>query len=322
MKENNSLEQIKQRIASGPEQAVILSHPAPDGDSIGSSVGMWHLLRKRATLVAIPQPIPRRYNFLLRDIPLHSVPLDLTGKTAIVLDCSDEQRLGRIGQSLAEAALVVNIDHHRGNTHFGHLNYVDPAASAVGELIYAMFSEQNIPPSAALALFTAIYTDTGRFSFSNTSANALQVAACLVALGAEPNLVYHQVYQNRSARYYRFLARALERIELICHGRAAVVILDRQLLAEYEINDWDLEGFDEYPRGLAEVEVTAVIKEQPDKTVKLSLRSRGGRDVAAIARELGGGGHLNAAGAQLDWETGKLVAHLKKRLAGEFGNNG
>lgn len=317
---NSTLEHIRRRIFSAPKPVVILSHPSPDGDSIGSSVGLWYLLQDIEAVVAIPQPIPQRYDFLLRDLPLKSPPLDLSGQTAVVLDCSDAQRLERIGQSLTKAALVINIDHHQGNTYFGHLNHVDPAASAVGELIYAMFSGSTITPPAAQALFTAIYTDTGRFSFSNTSANALQAAAGLVKRGAEPNRVYHQVYQNRSARYYRFLAKALERIELICRGRAALVILDRQLLAAYKIADWDLEGFDEYPRGLEAVEVAAVIRELPDNSVKLSLRSRGDHDMAAIARELGGGGHFNAAGAHLTGKTDNLVERLKTLLARELNN--
>lgn len=319
---NDTLDYILQRIASGPKPAI-LSHPSPDGDSVGSSVALWHLLNTAGieSFVAIPGPIPRRYEFLVQDINPVPVPLDLSGMVAIVLDCSDEHRLSRIGQSLNQAALVVNLDHHRGNTRFGHLNHVDPSASAVGELIYTMFCPGSIPQPAAQALFTAIYTDTGRFSFSNTSARALEIASRLVAQGAAPNEIYHQVYQNRSPGYYRFLAKALDRIELLFQGKVALVVLDRPLLDAYGIADWDLEGFEEYPRGLAGVEIAGVVREQPDGSVKLSLRSRGSRDVAAIARELGGGGHVNAAGAQMDLNPSQVVERLKHILAGEMDGN-
>ncbi len=323
-KQNDSLDTIRQRIVNMGLPVAIFSHPAPDGDSIGSTVGLWHLLNTLGCSVeaVIPQPMPGRYQFMLKGVHCSPPPVDVKGKVAVVLDCSDEKRLAATGQDVSQASLVVNIDHHRGNTRFGELNHVDVSASAVGELILELYAGDPITPEAAQALFTAIFTDTGRFSFVNTTSRALTAAARLVEMGAKPNTSYAWIYQNKNINYYRFLAAALAKIEVLCQGKAAILVLERATLEKYGIPDWDLEGIEDYPRSLAGVEIAATVREQDDGTVKVSLRSRGKRDVAAIARSLGGGGHLNAAGTHVDWPTSQLLDKLTQAIDRELSCNG
>ncbi len=323
-KENDSLNTIRQRIVSTGLPVAIFSHPAPDGDGIGSTVGLWYLLKALGCSVeaVIPRPLPDRYDFMLDGVDCFTPPVDVKGKIAVVLDSSDEQRLAAIGQDVCQASLVINIDHHRGNTRFGHLNHVDISASAVGELILELYGGDPVPPQAAQALFTAIFTDTGRFSFANTSARALTAAARLVDMGAMPSVSHANVYQNRDINYYRFLAVALGKLQVLYNGKAALLVLERSLLDKYGIPDWDLEGLTDYPRSLAGVEIAATVREQADGTVKVSLRSRGKRDVAAIARNLGGGGHLNASGVHVDWPTSQLLEKLTQAIDRELSRNG
>jgi phosphoesterase RecJ-like protein len=313
---NNDLSHIRQVLLGAEVPVLILSHPSPDGDSIGSTIGV-HGILTAAGVEAIPvlPELPSVFNFLTTAVTILQPPADLRGKIALVLDCGDSKRLPP-GQSLDGASLVINIDHHLHNDYFGDLNYVDPSAAAVGELVYNLFRDcpQFFSPAAAEALYTALVTDTGGFSYSNTTASALLAAGTLVEWGARPHWVYRHLYENKSQGYYDFLAEALGRIELHCAGKVAVLPLGRELLRRHDIGDWELDEVNEYPRSLAGVEVSIVLKETEEGT-KASLRSKGW-NVAAVAAAFGGGGHNNAAGAtlemSLDEAKGKLLKYLEQ----------
>jgi len=298
---NSDLLGIKELLLSSREEIVILSHPSPDGDSVGSTLGLYFLLKQAGvvSLPTLPGPIPDRYSFLARGMQIASTPVDVVGKTVVVLDCGDLKRLEQTGQKLDGASKVINIDHHLGNDMFGDYNYVDPSAAAVGQILYDMFAEFPCPTPAAQALFTAIYTDTGRFSYGNTNSHTLTVAAKLVELGAEPDLVFDHLFQTRTKNYYGFLVEALANIQVSCNGQYASLCLDLSAIQRHNLADWELEELNDYPRSLAGVKVSCILKEAEAGVVKVSLRSKGAVDVAFIARSVGGGGHKNAAGATL-----------------------
>lgn len=298
---NTELALIRETLLGAREPVYILSHPFPDGDSIGSTLGVCGILTAAGIEAqAVLDTVPRAYEFLAGDSKIIQPPADLMGKIALVLDCGDLARLQQAGHSLEGAVKVINIDHHLHNEYFGDLNYVDSKAAAVGEIIHEMFRDyrQYYTPRNAEALYTALVTDTGRFSYSNTTARVLLAAAALVELGACPQKVYNHLYQNRSLDYFAFLSQALSRIELHFSGRVALLPLERSLMLQHKLEDWELDEINDYPRSLAGVSVSIVLRETEEGVVKASLRSKGW-NVAAIARAFGGGGHNNAAGATL-----------------------
>lgn len=310
---------IRHRLLGARQPVCILSHPYPDGDSVGSAIGLWGILTAAGiTAQTVFDSVPRVYEFLTTRAEIYRPPLDLEGKIAVVLDCSTRARLQEVGLSLAGAALIVNIDHHRGNEYFGHLNYVDCQAAAVGEIIHRIFGvcPQYYSPEVAEALFTAIFTDTGRFSYGNTTADSLQTAATLVEYGASPQRIYNFLYQNRSPVYLAFLGQALTRIQLHFSGQLALLPLERDLLLAHGLEDWELEEINDYPRSLAGVKVSVVLREIGQGKVKASLRSKG-LDVAAIARGFGGGGHRNAAGVTLTLPLAEVMGQFLQYFEGE-----
>lgn len=318
MRENTNLSLLKEHLLTAKETIAILSHPNPDGDSIGSTLGLWGILTAagRAVEPVLP-PLPTIYTYLNRGIETYAPPVSLAGKIALVLDCSDIARLGQSGQSLEGAISVVNIDHHQHNDYFGDINYVDTAAAATGEIIHLLFKDDEhlITPEVAEALYLAIATDTGRFSYSNTRAETFESAASLVRLGADPARVYNRLYQNRSVGYLAFLAQALVGIELYCGGKVAILPLAKALFDQYSLAEWELEEISDYPRSLAGTQVAIVLRESEAGRVKISFRSKG-VDVANIARAFGGGGHHNAAGATLDSPLGEAKARLLHYIEG------
>lgn len=316
MRGNNNLAELKELLLACRDKIYIFSHPYPDGDSIGSTMGLYHLLKAVGVqaVPVLPAPFPRSYDFLVSGVEVLSPPVDIGGGTAVVLDCSDLRRLNQTGQSLEGAARIVNIDHHLNNEMFGAYNYVDPQAAAVGQIIHAMFSDSPCPPQAAEALYTAIYTDTGRFSYGNTSSETLAVAAQLVKSGARPQRVYNEIYQNRSREYYSLLAVALAEMEVTHHGLVASISLDLELLSQHRVADWELDELNDYPRSLKGVLVSVIFKEVEENTVKVSLRSKERVNVAAVARELGGGGHYNAAGVTLNMS----LAQARERVLAQI----
>lgn len=319
-KRNTDLEQIREFLLAAAGPVYITSHPFPDGDSIGSTVGLYHYLTARGVQAfpVLPGPVPEVYEFLVSGLELLHPPLNVQGEIVVVLDCSDLKRLQDWGQLLAEAAWVINIDHHLNNDFFGDMNYVDPSAAAVGQILHNMFAATQYSQAVAQALFTALFTDTGRFSFSNTDVSVLRAGARMVELGASPSGVFNSVYQNRSGNYYYFLSEALAKIERLFEGRVAVLPLERELPAKYGLEEWELDDLNDYPRSLKGVILSVVLKETEDNGIKVSLRSTGQLNVAAIAKDLGGGGHHNAAGATLPLSMAEAKAKLACRLAEEF----
>jgi phosphoesterase RecJ-like protein len=316
---NTEMSLIRDALLGARQPVTILSHPSPDGDSIGSTLALWGILRAAGVGVEpVLESLPRAYAFLAAGLEIARPPVDLAGKVALVLDCSDLSRLDQVGQSLAGAVQVINIDHHLHNECFGDLNYVDSQAAAVGEIIYRMFRDypQYINPRSAEALYTALVTDTGRFSYSNTTAATLETGAALIARGARPNEVFRQVYQGRSPAYLAFLSQALAGLEYYFSGRVVLLPLERGLLSRYELEEGELEDVSDYPQSLADAALAIVLRETADGNTRVNLRSKG-RNVASIARAFGGGGHNNAAGATLPCSLAEARQLLLKYLEGE-----
>ena len=286
---------------------VITAHMRPDGDAIGSCLGLLRLLRaagKTATILDLG-PMPDRYRFLLADAECGEAsefdfePVDCI----VVLDSGAIDRAAPFVAEWQDKIPVVNLDHHISNTNFGRFNVVDTKASSVGEIVrdLARAGDLPIPANAAEALWVAIVTDTGRFSYSNTTPRTLEAAADLLKTGIQTAEINHAIYNAMPLRQLRLQGRAIEHLEMHEDGRVALVTLSREDYAELECTAADAEDIVNIPRSLEGVDVAIFLCDILDSSeTKASLRTNEGFDASAFCQQLGGGGHARAAGCSLD----------------------
>jgi phosphoesterase RecJ-like protein len=291
-------------------RVVVATHENPDGDAIGSLVaaaaGLRQLGKTVRTYLEPSSSIPSELRLLdVSGLERHLDESELGSWTLLTLDCATMRRLGRGHQRVIDAvATVIDIDHHYDNTRFGAINLIDGSASSTAEILLDVLEALGVEltPDIAQSLYVALVTDTGRFQQRTTGANALRMAARLVAAGVDIELVYQRVFETVPMRKLRLLGRVIDHLVLYEGGRVAVSHVARADFATLGAAESDTEGLVDHLRAIAGVEVAALIREPPfaDDGVappdRVSLRSRGGIDVSAIARKAGGGGHKQAAG--------------------------
>jgi phosphoesterase RecJ-like protein len=285
------------------EALGFIAHLNPDADAVGSVAAPARLAGRRGKRVACycQDPVPANQRFIAGSELFSTDVGVLDGCTLlVVIDCSEADRIGdRAAELLAGGRSVIQLDHHSGGRAFGTLNLIDPGAAASGVLVYELLRtlgwELDVP--AAEALYAAIETDTGSFHYPNTTPRCLRVVAELLEIGLEPQKVAQALYESHRPERIRLLGRALQTLELRLDGRLALLTVSRAMLAETGAAVEDTDEIVDYARGLAGVEVGAFLREEPDGSVKLSLRSKGAVRVDELARGIGGGGHPCAAGA-------------------------
>ena len=303
------------------ERFVVTSHDNPDGDAIGSLLAL-HLalasLGKDTKMVlGGVAPLPEEYEFL--DLERNGLrteaPDDVGDRVLVAVDCAQESRI--VERTLVERArLTINIDHHHDNSRFGDINLVVADASSTGEVLADVFREAGVVLTAeiALALYTALVTDTGRFQYSNTTPKAFRLAADLLEAGADGSKVFVEVYESTPFPKLKLLARALERATPLVDGRVVVSELVRLDFEESGAEEPYSEGVIDHLRSVEGAELVALIRELPNgasATRKGSLRSRpDGVDVSEIARAFGGGGHRRAAGFSTDLSMDEITRKI------------
>ena len=294
-----------------PGQRICLTtHVNPDGDGLGSEVALVHLLREQGleAIITNPTATPRRFAFLFEAIP----GVDRSGQAVkelrradaiIVLDIADLSRLGILAETVRDRGVpVACIDHHLS---VGHLpagpRFVDATAAATGELIALMAKELQwqLTPLAARALYVALVTDTGGFRFSNTQPRTLRTAADLLEAGVNPEQVYLDVYANAPVGRPRLLAEVLQTLVVEPELGLAWVTVPPGAMDRHDVAPDDLDGIVEHARSIEGVRLALLFREMSGGRVKISLRSVGTVDVAALAGQFGGGGHSKAAGVAI-----------------------
>lgn len=314
-----NLQQIWKAIKQG-KNFFIAGHLNPDGDSLGCTLAMTSLLERLGkTVYAYAAPaIGDDLKFLpgLEKVHVGKLPPTPHFDTVILLECSDRQRGGDLETVLQSATTLVNIDHHLVSDAYGHVNHIDSTASSTAEIIFQLFeasAEANLlpTPQEATCLYTGLVTDTGRFVHSNTTAEALRVASALVALGADVQQINQVIYFTKSYIALKLLGRALEKMEMRFDNKYSQIILTKRDFETFGATPAQTQGIVSQPTMIPGVEVSALIKEEPDK-VSVNLRSRGAVDVSRIAQEFGGGGHARAAGFKV---TDKTLSEVTDTLA-------
>jgi phosphoesterase RecJ-like protein len=316
MSQHNSIAALLTLIRER-QSFLITSHARPDGDAIGSAVGLMHLLDAmgKDVQVAFADPIPLIYGYLpgVKRIT-HSLPATLPD-AAILLECDS---IERSGFTSIPAGLTVNIDHHKSGRRFAGFNWIDPEASAVGAMIYDLAVASGVKISAALAtcLYTAVLTDTGSFTYSATTAKTFALAEHLVASGANAHQIAQAVYFSNPPSKIRVLGIALN--NMVLDGEVAHAWITHTEMVRAGAVPEDCEGVVNYLIGIAGIETAAFLRELPaengDPEYRTSLRSKGSVDVSIVAERFGGGGHRNASGCTLagplDAARARVVAEL------------
>ena len=310
-------------------RVLIVTHESPDGDALGSLLGMklaCEQLGKDVCIYLTPETgLPREYGFMELDDVLRAPPEDCEQRVLIAVDCANARRIGPDSSSLERAASVLNIDHHHDNTRFGDVNLVVDDASSTAEILADLFAGVGVQltKDIAAALYIGVVTDTGRFQYTNTTPKTMRLAAELLEAGADAQRIFQDVYESVELPKLRLLARALDNVMVRDEGRLIISSLTREDFAKAGADEPFAEGIIDYLRAIAGAEMVSLIREPPlDGSLpprKVSLRStNSGIDVSAIARELGGGGHRQAAGFSTEREVDDLVGALEQLYRGQL----
>ncbi|HKP18739.1 MAG TPA: bifunctional oligoribonuclease/PAP phosphatase NrnA [Gaiellaceae bacterium] len=306
------------------DRFLLVAHENPDGDALGSILGMKLALDElgKDSVMFLPGDggLPQDYTFMSFDGLRRELPADAGTRVVLALDCASEARTGLTADFLAAAPHVIDVDHHHDNTRFGRLNLIVPDASSTGEIVRDVLAEIPVAltPAIAEALYVALVTDTGRFQYTNTTPKALRLAAELVEAGVDVHRVFQGIYESVEFGKLKLLAKALDRAELYEGGRLVITYLLRSDFNELGVGEEYAEGIIDYLRAVDGADLAATIREPPepaDADRRISMRSSGDEiDVSAIARKRGGGGHRQAAG----FSTPEPIDEIKRFIREEF----
>ena len=281
---------------------LLMTHEAPDIDGLGSMLALGKSLTdlgKEAVLL-IQKPINSPLTLLTGADKMMTRLSESDGgfDAVLALDCAERRRLGGHEDLWAGRGLTINIDHHETNTFFGEINLVDGNSSSAGELVYRLIKTGDFPLDYDVAenLFAAIQSDTGSFRFSNTTPGAMRIAADLMTYGVKPWKISQRILSGYGPVRLKLLALALNRVEFYAEGRIGMMVLSSDMFQESGARSSDSEGFVDYPRYVKGVELAVMIMEKDKNTFKFSLRSNRWANVAKLAMQFGGGGHVRAAG--------------------------
>jgi phosphoesterase RecJ-like protein len=289
-------------LVGSARRVLLLAHLYPDGDVLGSQLGLGLALEEtgRPVTFACRHPVAEPYPFLPGADRVEQWPPGRTGFDVVVtLDTPDPGRVGGLLDECRQPGTrVLNIDHHGDNRRYGDVNWIEPTAAATGEMVFHLIEAAGLPltPAVATNLYTAVVADTGSFRYSNTRAETFRLAARLCEAGADPAAIALAIYETRHLAGLHLLGRILQQVETSPDGWIAWMVIDRSQAASPDL--LEAEDFITYPRSLRTAKVAVLFRELPGE-VKVSLRAKGEVDVARIAARLGGGGHPNAAGVVL-----------------------
>jgi phosphoesterase RecJ-like protein len=304
---------------------VVATHEHPDGDALGSLIGMHGLLtalgkNSEMFIAESDLPLPREYRCPALEHAIQSAPADIGERTVVMLDCGNIDR--NPAAVLQHGAHLLNIDHHHDNTHFGTLNLVNPSASCTAEIVWDLMHGLQVAPTAAMAeaLYIGLVTDTGRFMYENTGPRAHRMAAELIAAGVNVPAVNTRLYEEMPQAKLTLLGIALERVQRFDAGELTLVALDAEDFARAGAEESLSEGIVDHLRSIAATKMAVLIREltapESKGKRKVSLRATGNDvDVSAIARTQGGGGHRRAAGFSTTLAVAELIELLRHELA-------
>lgn len=308
-------------IIKASKNILIISHLNPDGDTLGSMCGMYSAIKdnfkKKADMLLLSK-VPSVYEFLpyINEAKL----LDLYDKSreydlVIDVDIAAYDRMCEASILFEKAKFTVNIDHHKTNNSYAKMNFVYPEASSTGEVLFGLMKDMGwkISLDTAVALYTAILTDTGSFRFDNTGVKAFQYAAELVDIGVKPADIYKHCYESNSKELVQFQAHCLSNAVFEDNNKIAYSLIYKKDIEKFNAGDDCTEGLAEKLRAIVTTDVAFIVKQIGANLSKVSMRSKV-IDVAEICAEFGGGGHKQAAGCVIK----STPADAAKKVLGEI----
>lgn len=320
--------QIFDRIlqAIGDSKTIcVVGHIRPDGDCIGSQLGLALALKGEGKTVSVwnEDPMPQKLAFLDPDKLLTAPRRGHQFDCVIATDCASFERLGKVGECISQRKVLINIDHHASNTRYGDINWISPREPSSGELIHRLLKSARwtITPEIANCLFAAVTTDTGSFQYPSTRPATFQVAAELVRRGADVGHICQEVYHSYPLPRVKLLRHVYNRFHLKENDRVAYFWLKKEDYSRTGALPDDSEGLIDHIRAIEPVVVAILFEEMEPEFTRISLRSKSEKvDVNAVAKLFGGGGHAAAAGARVAGRPmtvqRRVLAAVKKALRG------
>ena len=308
----------------GADKFLLTTHENPDGDALGSLLGMHGVLTqlgKDALMYLSPDefPLPHEYRDMENRDIVGAPPADMDERVAVFLDCGNIDRMP-VDFLQREGIHILNIDHHHDNTRFGTANLVDPVASCTAEIVWRLAKElgAELTTEIARALYVGLITDTGRFMYENTTAEAHTMAAELIEAGVQPHVLYSRIYESLPLERITLLSRALSTIRRFDDGTVTMLHLTAEDFEQTGAVENDSEGIIDHARAVEGTAVAVLVRELTGDRAgkrKVSLRATDGRvDVSEIARSFGGGGHRQAAGATTELDVETVTEAIRERV--------
>jgi phosphoesterase RecJ-like protein len=302
---------------------VIVSHLNPDGDAISSTCAVGWLLSQlgKRYIMVNEDTIPDKFEYLPGVEALHRFDAEayrVFDQGAIIsVDCADFSRIGAPSALFKNEIPFLNIDHHPTNDFFGDTHLIRTDAAATAEILFELIQHLGLTldGSVSNALYTGIMTDTGGFRYSNTTPNVMQMAATLIASGAQGHILAEKLLESMTYSQLELLKRSLNNLHFREDKRVAWMSVSLADIAATAAVIADLEGLVNYARNVEGVEVGLLFKQQADNAYKVSFRSAGLVDVASIAKSFGGGGHKRAAGASLEGSLEEVQTKVLSAIA-------
>jgi phosphoesterase RecJ-like protein len=299
---------------------VITSHLRPDGDALGSALGLMHLLEAmgKHVVVNFTEPVPALFQFLPGADRIDCQYPAVQPDAIVFLECDSVQRssLSSPGLETWQKTFTINIDHHQTGLEFASFNWIDPEAASVGSMVYdlALAAGMSITKAMADCLYSAVLTDTGSFNYPSTSAATFAMAEHLVQVGTVPNLIARSIYFCNPLSKVQLLGIALTKLRVEDQVCWSTVTIDEMKSVGATVED--CEGIANYLVAIAGIEAAVFVRELPSREhCRLSIRGRGNFDVSQVAVHFGGGGHFSASGCSahgiLEDVTARAVAELK-----------
>lgn len=297
-----NLSKIAQTIKNN-DNFLITSHVNPDGDAMGSMSALGHLLQTMGKKFSIfnESLVPERFDWITLPAPVENRYEPGNHSWMIVLDCGDFERSGKELSGNATES-IINIDHHQGNPEFGQINWVDTKASSVGEMIADLADHLQVKINGYLAegIYLALVSDTGFFTFGNTSPKVLELSARIIRNGLDPGTLNSIILNQWTIGRLRLHGLAMQKTLFFINNRVGVVSISQEMMEETDTGPDDCEGLVNAVRNVKSVEVAISLREDKTGRIKFSLRSTGDIDVQRMAAELQGGGHKNASGGAIE----------------------
>ncbi|RAV03553.1 bifunctional oligoribonuclease/PAP phosphatase NrnA [Paenibacillus sp. YN15] len=306
------------------DRFLVVSHVNPDGDAIGSTLAVGQMLQflGKSFVLVNEGEVPFKFAMLPRSDEILNYSRQGSGSPppafdcVIAVDCADYQRIGLVKEWFHAAAPILNIDHHPTNDGFGRVNLIRADAAATAEVLYDLATLLSIRWTKPLAdcIYTGLLTDTGGFRYSNTTPRVLQIASEMLEYGVDGNDLADQLLEKLTLSHVMVLQKALAALDFSEDKRIAWVSVMLQDVADSHAQNADLEGLVNYPRNIEGVEVGLLFKQIDEEKWKVSFRSAGLADVAAVAQHFGGGGHIRAAGCTVKGTLGQVVEQVLQEV--------